>query len=189
MSSQAIADRYARAMIELGKETDQVQAFADDLKEFGELLDEDNGLFDALSHPAFAPDDKLNALNAVLCQTKMDKHSQNFLRLVLQKGRFRSLPAITKAYLTETDALMGRVQARVVTATELSDGMAKELQQALEAATGKTVVLASEVDPTILGGVIAYVGGRVIDASLRTRMLNLRTQLLNTNPDLVIEAK
>ena len=63
-----------------------------------------------------------------------------------------------------------------------------KVETALAATTKKTVHIESKVDPLIIGGVIAEVEGRIIDASLRTRMLKLRQSLLNASPDLVAEA-
>jgi F-type H+-transporting ATPase subunit delta len=76
-----------------------------------------------------------------------------------------------------TDALSGQVRAKVRTATALSPGMEAEVQQALSAATGKTAILETAVDPSLIGGIVAQVGDKVYDASVRARLNSLYTTL------------
>jgi len=187
MPSGAVADRYATALIEIGQEQGLTDTFAQDLKRFGAVLGNEE-LLAALSHPAFGLDERTAVLNQVLEFVPMHKHAANFLRLVLEKGRFQNIPAIIAAYNRRADSLAGRVRAVVTTATPLTPELENEVAAALAAATSKTVLIQSKVDPLIIGGVIAEVEGRVIDASLRTRMLKLRQALLNASPDLAAEA-
>lgn len=187
MPDMAVADRYAKALIQLGQESGLTETFVGDLKNFSGLL-ENPELLAALSHPAFGLGERMNVLNKVLELVPMHTHSANFTRIVLEKGRFGNMPGIIDAYNKRADALAGRVRAVVTTATPLSSVLEKEVAAALAAVTNKSVMVESKVDPLIIGGVIAEVEGRIIDASLRTRMLKLRQSLLNASPDLVAEA-
>ena len=187
MPDAAVADRYARALIDLGQEEGLTETFTTDLQGFAGLLDNAD-LLGALSHPAFELSERMRVLNEVLGLVTLHVHTGNFLRVVLEKGRFSQLPGIITAFNKRADTLAGRARAVVTTATPLTPELEKEVAAALAAATSKTVVIESKVDPLIIGGVIAEVEGRVIDASLRSRMLRLRQSLLNASPDLAAEA-
>ena len=78
------------------------------------------------------------------------------------------------------DTLANRVRATVPTAAPASSGLQAEFTAALSTATGKQVVLETKVDPTILGGMVARVGSRLFDASLRTRLETLQVTLATT---------
>jgi F-type H+-transporting ATPase subunit delta len=189
MPDLAVAERYAQALIELGDEEGLVERFAADLGTFTALSQQDDvDLVATLGHPAFTLDERRAVLEDVLGQLGLHAHSANFLRIVLEKGRFPALPHIVDAYVRSADALAGRVRATVTTATPLSASLESEVKAALESATGKTVLVESKVDPLIIGGVVAQVEGRVFDASLRTRLLALRQSLLSSNPDQAYEA-
>lgn len=189
MSDLAVAERYARALVELGQEEGLVEQFLGDLNGFQAVLDlESVDVLGTLAHPGFSLDERRAVLDEVLGQLKLHNHSANFLRITLDKGRFRAVPAIISSYTAAADALAGRVRARVTTAFELSPELEKSIQDALASATGKTILLDKTVDPLIIGGVVAEVGGRIYDASLRTRLLNLRQTLLSTNPEQAAEA-
>ena len=106
-------------------------------------------------------------------------HTVNFLRLLLDKDRFAALPGVVREYRALSDAEAGRVRATVTTASELSPAMREAVNSALTQTTGKKVLLESRVDPSLLGGLVAQVGGRVYDASLRTRLERLQLTLVN----------
>ncbi len=54
-----------------------------------------------------------------------------------------------------------------------------EIRRALERRTGRSVIMTTEVDPTLLGGIVAQVSGLVLDGSLRARLDALRSKILN----------
>ncbi len=60
--------------------------------------------------------------------------------------------------------------------------MEKEVKATLQKATGKDILLESRIDPSLIGGMVAQVGGKVFDASVKTRLEELRQQLLDSNP-------
>ena len=189
MPDLSAAERYARALVELGQEEDQVERFLADLNTFGAVLDlADVDVLGTLSHPGFSLQERRGVLDGILARLDLHTHTANFLRITLDKRRFRILPAIIDCYTAAADRLAGRVRASVTTAFELSPELEKSITDALAAATGKTVHIDKKVDPLIIGGVIAEVEGRIYDASLRTRLVNLRQSLLSTNPEQAAEA-
>ncbi len=56
------------------------------------------------------------------------------------------------------------------------------MQATLQKATGKTIILESKIDASLIGGMVAQVSGKVFDASVKTRLIELRQQLLDSNP-------
>ena len=85
------------------------------------------------------------------------------------------------------DEIAGRARAVVTTATELTADMRKTVKAALESSTGKTVDIDFQVDPTLIGGMVAQVGDISYDASVRARLEDLQSSLIR-NPGAVAEA-
>jgi F-type H+-transporting ATPase subunit delta len=79
------------------------------------------------------------------------------------------------------DEFAGRARAVVTTAAALDAGMQKSVQSALEASTGKTVEIDFQVDPSLIGGMVAQVGDISYDASVRARLEDIQTALIR-NP-------
>ena len=75
------------------------------------------------------------------------------------------------------DEAAGRVRAEVRSASPLRDDQQERLKQALARRTGKEIDLSVHVDPSLLGGAIATLGGLVIDGSLRTQLEQLQVTL------------
>lgn len=184
MADGTIARRYAKALVALGQEEGGItDALTQELEEVLQALQAHEGqLFDALCHPALSPNERKAVLDAILPKLKVQPLLQNFLRLVLDKQRFSLLPAIAADARRQADDLAGRARAVVTTAAKMTAKMEKEVQSTLEKATGKKILLEAQIDPSLIGGMVAQVGGKVFDASVKTRLSELRQQLLDSNP-------
>jgi F-type H+-transporting ATPase subunit delta len=85
------------------------------------------------------------------------------------------------------DQRAGRVRVRVTTAVELSDAQTAAITATLAAALRKQPVLELRLDPGLIGGMVVQIGDRVIDTSVRTRLTNLRTHLLDKGSTYVLQ--
>jgi F-type H+-transporting ATPase subunit delta len=174
-----IAERYARAFIELGEESGAIDRLADDLHRVLEVMNQADGqLLGALCTPVFTLDERRAVVEAVLPRLGLHPLTLNLLNLLLDKGRFPALPKIVEMFGTQADERAGRVRVRVETAEPLTGPLEAEVRAALERVTGKSVILQTEVVPSLIGGMIARVGGTVYDASVRNRLHQIRHRLL-----------
>ncbi len=181
----AIARRYARALMALGKEGDIADTLATDLEKFDVILGAGDGqLSRALNHPALLPSERRGVMEAMLEKVPVHTHVANTIRLMLDKGRASLLSDLVREFGKLADVEAGRVRAHVTTATKLSKPLAANVQKSLEASTGKTVLIDFSVDPDLIGGMVVKVGSIVYDASVRNR-LDLLKQTLLTNSHIV----
>jgi F-type H+-transporting ATPase subunit delta len=86
---------------------------------------------------------------------------------------------IARAYEEMCDEKLGRVRARVVSAKPLDIASETEIRKGLEKRTGKKILMTTEVDPRLIGGVVAHVAGLVIDGSVASRLADMKNRLLN----------
>jgi F-type H+-transporting ATPase subunit delta len=178
MADRAVARRYSQAFIGLAGDTN-ADKFGEELAGFLNLAKaNDATLFKALSNPVFTLTERRATLDAVLKKLKLDKLTSNLLKLLLEKGRFSVLPEVNESYQELADIQAGRARVRVTTASPLTGPLESELRASLEKATGKTVVLESDVDPDLIAGMIARVGSTVYDSSIRSRLRDIKTNLL-----------
>ncbi len=180
MANTAVARRYARALLELGIEENCFDQLGTDLTESMDAFAANDGqILTALSHPALSLQERMAILKEILPHLNCHKLVSNFLQLVLEKGRFSILPQILNSYTELADDQAGRARAVVTTVNALSERMLAEVKSSLEAATGKQILLETRTDPNLIGGIVAHVGGKVYDASVRTRLSDIRYQLLS----------
>lgn len=102
----------------------------------------------------------------------------NLARLLVRKGRTSLAPDLAEEFTRLAEEQHGITRARAVTAVALNDGERDALRRRLRERTGGEVLLETEVDPDVLGGVIVQIGDRLIDASMRARLEALRNNLV-----------
>jgi F-type H+-transporting ATPase subunit delta len=177
----SLARRYARALSDLASTPAQRDKFTKDLVAFTETsanVDEaGTSVLAILADRRFPLLQRKQLLEAIARKVAADPVVVKFLVHVLGKDRIIGLSEITRAFRRMSDTSAGRMQATVTSATPLSPEAAAKLQQALGEATGKTIVLSTKVDPELLGGVVAELGGYVLDGSLRSALARMRDSL------------
>ena len=102
------------------------------------------------------------------------------LDLLLERDRLVLLPGIAAAYGELADRREGVVRAKITTPVELDEGHRADVVRRLEQTTGKRIRPTFAVDPALLGGVTVQLGDRLIDASVRAQLDELRSQLAST---------
>lgn len=174
----AVARRYAQALLELAREANGIGAVQSELEKIDALWKASPDLQGAFENPELNEDARRALADAVAQRTGASTHVKNFLRLLSDRRRFDILSHIVLEYRGLAEQETDHVRANVTTAVAFDDEYFKRLQSSLESITGKKVTLEREIDPEILGGVIARVGGRVYDGSLRSRLSELRETLM-----------
>jgi len=182
---RGVASRYANALFGAARQAGEVEQTLADLQSLADLhaLDELHGRGHALQNFLEAPDVLTEHKTALLHRVldgRVSDLAVRFLLLMLQKKRIQHLPLVLDHYRGLVEDHLGIVRAVVQTVTPLAPDERQALQQKLEALAGKKVSIETRIDPAIVGGIIVTLGGQVIDASLRSRLELLRTQLQAT---------
>jgi len=177
MAEGSLARRYARALVELGKEDSDVDRFASDLREMAQILRQGQ-LADVLGNPGITQSERKAVLTQVLSRTDFHVHVKSFLSLLVDKNRFSIFLDIVREYEAIADELGRRVRAIVTTSAPLDAALQKQVEAALGDAMKKQVLVEFKVDKDLIGGLVAQVGGKVFDASVRSRLLDLQNSLL-----------
>jgi F-type H+-transporting ATPase subunit delta len=177
MRSSAAARRYARALFALGREEGRIADILGELQQLSDLLDANAELRNALFRPQHPAAERRSVLRSVAQRLGASHTVQNFFAFLIDQRRLVDFDGILGEYERLADDAAGRAKADVVTAAPLDDSQRERLRQALSARTGRDVELDVKVDPSLIGGVIASVGGLVFDGSLRTQLTQLRASL------------
>lgn len=172
-----VAERYASSLFEVALEAGSIDAVSADLNRFQAMMDESDDLRRLVLSPVFSAEEQVRAVSAVAERAGIRGVVGNFLKVVAGNRRLFALPGMIRAYQQIAAAHRGEVSADVTSAHALTPAQEQELKSALKGVTGKDVVIAVKVDPTLLGGLIVKVGSRQIDTSLRTKLSTLKLAL------------
>ena len=177
MRTSAATRRYARAIFELAREDDRVTEVRREFSELSEVVAESKELRTALLTPLHPVEERKKVLNALAERLNLSTRVRNFLAFLVDKRRLIALAAIHEEYERLADELSGRLIAEVRTATPLDEDQQTRLRGALSGATGRDVELEVTLEPELIGGAIAKVGGLIFDGTLRAQLAQLRTNL------------
>jgi len=181
MSVSMVAHRYAQALFELGVEQAQLERTVADAESLAAAYRDSADLRRALEDPLVAHDAK----KAIVCELAdrigAAPATKSMVCLLVDRRRTRILPAMAEALRRLADARRGLLRAEVTTAFPLPEAFYGRLQAALETMTGRSVIVDRKSDPSLIGGVVARIGDRIFDGSLRTRLQSLRDALMPSN--------
>jgi F-type H+-transporting ATPase subunit delta len=172
-----VSRRYARALLSLGKEDGNYLKYGEELKAFSDLLKKETQARYILQSPIYDFTSRSKLLKAILEKTGFSQTINNFIQLLLTKGRIRYLEDISLFYAQLTDELSNIKRAKVTTAVMLSEDIIERIRAALKEVVQKEVVVTVNQDPSIIGGLIAQVGDLTLDGSLRTQLKSLKESL------------
>ena len=175
---EEIAEVYARSLFEVATEHDKLDLVREQLGEFAEALNESHELQMFFFSPYFSTDEKQDGLRRTV--TEADESFLNFLSLLLENHRMPVIFRVRREYVRLWREANHLLAVQITSAVELDPSVAERVGDEIGRQTGRTVELTSAVDPEILGGIVVRVGNSIIDASIRTRLDNLRKQVVTT---------
>ena len=177
MKNLAVARRYAKALLLIGKEDGQAESYKEELAAVAGMIEREKALEQALINPLYDADARRQVLEAVIQKLKLSAVMSAFLMLLFDKRRIAFIGAISEFYEKLADELKGIARASLVSASELSDGTVEKIRSALYKRTGKEVVLEVQQDPDLIGGIVTKIGDLVLDGSIKSQLLNMRETL------------
>ena len=177
MTSQIVAKRYAKALLDLGQEDGKTKSYGQDLAEMTALFDTSPELEAALANPVFDLESRREVLAEFLEKLSLTPMAKNFFKLLLDRGRIDAVGEINRVYMELMDEVNGLVRARVFTAAPLAEDETKRLQEALKGVAGTDVHIEVSEDPSLIGGVVAKIGDLVLDGSVKRQLDSLKESL------------
>jgi len=176
-SVSGVAERYASALFDLAQEESSLDRVEEELQALALAIDGNEDLRRLVRSPVFSAEDQERAIGSVADHLRIAGLTANFLRLAARNRRLFALPQMIVAFRLLAAEQRGEIGAEVTSAHQLSDDQVASLKAALKEKLGKDVTLESRVNPALLGGLVVKVGSRMIDTSLRTRLMTVKTRL------------
>jgi F-type H+-transporting ATPase subunit delta len=178
--ASARARRYASAAFDVASVTGDYDTWLNTLQEFARILQMPSAQI-MFASPAVPTPEKRAALDKLLPNTP--PMVRNFFHILAERDRLAQVPGIAEALRDLINQRRGIITAEVTTAVALDADMQRLVAERLAAYLNRApdkVTISSRVDPAIIGGVVARVGDRLIDDSVRGRLERLRSTLAGT---------
>lgn len=173
----AVARRYARALFKLGEERGDVAAVLAELGELVACVQGSASLGRVLFTPIHPREQRLGVVRDLAGRLGLCDEVRAFAMILVEENRTGRLPQIRDALEELVDRAAGRVKAEVTSARALDPEEVGALRAALSRRTSAEVTLELDVDPDLIGGVVARVGDLLLDGSVRTQLTSLGGRL------------
>jgi F-type H+-transporting ATPase subunit delta len=179
MSLRTSGNRYAKALFDVALQEKADLAQIDrDLQSAAEVTSTHKELAINLSRGSVSDAQRESLMKAIAVSMNLSGHVTKLLALLGKSRKIELMPEIARAYNERLLAHQNIVRAEVTSATPLSADKAKALAESLSTVTGKQVQITSNVDPSLLGGVVARIGSTVYDGSVKTQLAQMRQELV-----------
>ena len=176
MSDPVAVKRYAQALFGAAQKAEETEKVEKDLAALSRGFRR-SGLKDFLKNPRHALQAKARVIDEV--GKKMDSSVMvSFLHLLLRKSRTDLIPDISREFAELDREIRGIVPCEVVLAKEPEKAFIQKIEDALQRITGQKVDMTFRTDPGVIGGIAVRVKNRILDASFRARLSELRDSLL-----------
>lgn len=169
-----LGHEYGKALLGAAETAGVVERVLEELESLVDDVLNNLPLLDAtLSSPRVDLDAKRRIIDQAF-KGKMAPVLLNFLKVLVEHGRFGSIRAIRRSARKIYNDLRGRMEVTVRTATPLSNPLRQTIAERLKAQLGKEIELVTQVDPELLGGLVVKIGDTLYDGSLRNRLERTR---------------
>ena len=179
MLANQLATKYAHAIFELAAEQNMLEQVEAQLRLVESTINNYSELSNLIYHPRVLAQAKKETLSKIFGQDINDVVLK-FLMLLVDKRRETVLPFIIREYVMLANEARNIVEAEVTLAMPLDSAQQTALITKLELVTGKTIVLKTQIDKAIIGGVIVKIGDKLIDGSVVRQLQMLKNTLSNT---------
>ena len=172
---EEIAQVYARALFEVANERNSLDEIHDQLDAFADAMNDNRELAVFFFSPYFAVDEKKDGLERAVSDANPEFH--NFLEALIERHRMPAIFRIRAVFDGLWDEAHKLLPVQIVSAVELDDTTVKHLGDRIGEQVDRQIEMSRVVDPEILGGIVLRVGNVIMDASIRTRLEQLRKQV------------
>lgn len=170
--SQAIADSYAKTLLDLTEQAGTTDTAADEFRQFAELMERDAAFAEFLTSHSVDPDRRALVLEKHF-RGRMNNLLLSTLQVINRKDRTALIPLIYEQYRLAVEEARNEVDVHVTSAVPLTDGLRQQLAETATKVAGKTARLVEKVDPAILGGLVVRIGDEKLDASVARHLQRL----------------
>jgi F-type H+-transporting ATPase subunit delta len=172
---EEIAQVYARSLFEVAKEQDLLDTIRDQLGQFADALNDNREVAIFFFSPYFQTSEKKAGLERMI--SGAEPIFMNFLQALLERHRMPAIFRIRVAYEQMWEEENRLLPVQVTSAVELDEQTVNSIGERIGQQTGRKIELSSEVDDSIIGGIVLRVGNVILDASIRNRLEQLRKQV------------
>ena len=171
-----VAKRYAQGLLDFTQESNTTETMLSEMKDVEKIMDSSKDLNRFFATPFIDGRQKISTAKEIF--KSLSPTAQNLITLVIRQGREKHLQAIAKQFINRVEDMQGVQRITLTSAVALSE---QTIQQIFSRTSlvkpDQKFQLETIINPEILGGYIIRVGDQQVDASIKTKLSNVRKEL------------
>lgn len=177
MQNPRLAGRYAKSLVDLAEEKNQLEQVFTDMKYLQDVCKQSKAFTNVLRSPVIKADVKEKILTEVISKN-IGPLAAAFIHLIVRKGRENTLPEIAVAFVEQYNVIKGIHRVKLTTVSPASEELKVVI---IKKVMGEDVSLAhveleNVVNEAIVGGFQLEYNGNLIDASIARDLRDIKKQ-------------
>ena len=181
MPNPRLASRYAKSLIDLSVERNQLEIVYNDIRFLNQVTKASRDFVTMLRSPV-VPAEKKQSIVEAITKGKISELTSLFIKLLIAKGRESDMPEIIIAFIQQYNTIKGIHKVSLTTATEISDDLKNAIvAKVKEAANMDIVELDAKIDEKLIGGFVLEFNNNLVDASVLRDLKDISKQFKERN--------
>ena len=174
--SCAISQKYSKSLLSTIGSVSELEAIISELQLILDALSCFPGLWVYLSNQLIASKEKLYSFEKISDILKISQFAQSIINLMIQNHRLYLLGNLISQLESELDNMKHRMKFEISTAVALDNITQNRILDSLRSVLDIDIVPHFTVDPSIIGGFIAYGDSIMLDLSFKGRINQLKKE-------------
>ena len=170
MLENQVGKRYAEALSGNISDTGALEKALQDLQAFDAAIKGENELARFFEHPSISTEKKKNVVQDICSRLGIEDKVSNMMILLNERGKILFLEKIVEYFEYVVDRRLNRTRVHVTSAHPLTAENMDRLKAALNKILEKTILIDTEVDESLIGGIMLRIGDQVADDTIRNRL-------------------
>ena len=179
--TSGVPGRYATALFSLCKEDGNLGLLQKDVEKLSELVEKSEDFRNLINSPMYTREEQSKSVGAVSQKIKLQKHSENLLRLMARKGRAYFVPNIIRNLEALLENERDEIVVEIVSAVSISKEQTKSLERTLTDILDKKAKIRQKLDKGLIGGMIIKIGSIMIDNTIKSKLVKLQNIMKEGN--------
>ena len=176
--SDTSANRYSLALFELASETNLLDQVEKNSTSILNLISNNKDFKNFIKDPTISRDDLLKTINKISENFKLEELFKNFISFLITKRRFFYVEQILENFIEICSERRGELKAEIKSAKELTQDEINKITEELSNNFKSKIKLNYNYDQSLIGGLVVQVGSTMIDTSIKKKLQQIETRMI-----------
>lgn len=172
MINTSLALRYARAFYKIALSINKAPRITKELLDFCDILERNQLLKRAIYHPNITFEEKYKIIS-ILFNKHLEKITINFIKFLINKKRIYYINTIAKCIEKLHEDYENKLSVKIESVYPLQGEILKRIREQLIKSTKKDIIITSQLNPSLIGGIRIILGNQIIDGSISYKLKKL----------------